>query len=152
MISNAKESPLPGIHFFRVPCCCGIGECTDSTRMVPKKYTPNTTFQCVSFLNVAALMFCSSDTWRNGCFDVGGVMEFASFQSGWCIWQPAKEPRFKRTCVWGCGMATGNISRWWFEIFCIFTPIWGRFPIWLIFLRWVETTNQILWLNYYESF
>ena len=23
-----------------------------------------------------------------------------------------------------------------------FTPIWGRFPFWLIFFRWVETTNQ----------
>ena len=23
-----------------------------------------------------------------------------------------------------------------------FTPIWGRFPIWLLFFRWVETTNQ----------
>ena len=23
-----------------------------------------------------------------------------------------------------------------------FTPIWGRFPIWLIFFKWVETTNQ----------
>ena len=33
-------------------------------------------------------------------------------------------------------------SRWWFQIFFIFTPIWGRFPIWLIFFRWVETTNQ----------
>ena len=22
-----------------------------------------------------------------------------------------------------------------------FTPIWGRFPIWLIFFKWVETTN-----------
>ena len=27
-------------------------------------------------------------------------------------------------------------------IFFIFTPIWGRFPIWLIFFRWVEPTNQ----------
>ena len=26
----------------------------------------------------------------------------------------------------------------------IFTPIWGRFPFWLIFFRWVETTNQFL--------
>ena len=26
--------------------------------------------------------------------------------------------------------------------FFMFTPIWGRFPIWLIFFRWVETTNQ----------
>ena len=24
----------------------------------------------------------------------------------------------------------------------IFTPIWGRFPIWLILFNWVETTNQ----------
>ena len=33
-------------------------------------------------------------------------------------------------------------SRWWFQTFFIFTPIWGRFPIWLIFFKWVETTNQ----------
>ena len=32
-------------------------------------------------------------------------------------------------------------SRWWFQIFFIFTPIWGRFPIWWIFFRRVETTN-----------
>ena len=35
------------------------------------------------------------------------------------------------------------ISRWWFQICLIFTPIWGRFPFWLIFFKWVETTNQI---------
>ena len=35
------------------------------------------------------------------------------------------------------------LSRWWFEPFFIFTPIWGRCPIWLIFFRWVETTNQL---------
>ena len=30
-----------------------------------------------------------------------------------------------------------------FKIFVIFIiPTWGRFPIWLIFFRWVETTNQ----------
>ena len=32
-------------------------------------------------------------------------------------------------------------TRWWFQICFIFTPIWGRFPIWLIFFRWVETTS-----------
>ncbi len=32
-------------------------------------------------------------------------------------------------------------TRWWFQILFIFTPIWGRFPFWLIFFRWVETTN-----------
>ena len=33
-------------------------------------------------------------------------------------------------------------ARWWFQIFFIFTPTWGKNPIWLIFFRWVETTNQ----------
>ena len=32
-------------------------------------------------------------------------------------------------------------TRWWFQIFFIFTPTWGKDPIWLIFFRWVETTN-----------
>ena len=35
------------------------------------------------------------------------------------------------------------IAGWWFQIFFIFTPIWGRFPFKLIFFKWVEieTTN-----------
>ncbi len=33
------------------------------------------------------------------------------------------------------------LARWWFQIFFIFTPTWGNDPIWLIFLKWVETTN-----------
>ena len=37
-----------------------------------------------------------------------------------------------------------NFTRWWFQTFLIFTPIWGRFPFWLIFFRWVETTNQLI--------
>ena len=32
-------------------------------------------------------------------------------------------------------------TRWWFQIFFIFTPTWGRFPFWLILFKWVETTN-----------
>ncbi len=28
-----------------------------------------------------------------------------------------------------------HYSRWWFQIFFIFTSIWGRFPFWLIFFR-----------------
>ena len=34
-------------------------------------------------------------------------------------------------------------SRWWFQTFFIFTPAWGDDPIWLIFFKWVETTNYI---------
>ena len=37
-----------------------------------------------------------------------------------------------------------EISGWWFQIFFIFIPIWGRFPFWLIFFRGVGTTNQDL--------
>ena len=33
-----------------------------------------------------------------------------------------------------------TFSRWWFQI-SFFTPIWGRFPFWLIFFKGVETTN-----------
>ena len=32
----------------------------------------------------------------------------------------------------------------WFQTFFIFTLTWGNDPIWLIFFRWVETTNQLL--------
>ena len=35
-----------------------------------------------------------------------------------------------------------SFTVWWSQIFDIFTPIWGRFPIWLILFGWVET-NQI---------
>ena len=32
-----------------------------------------------------------------------------------------------------------NRGPWWFQMFFIFTPIWGRCPIWLIFFKGVET-------------
>ena len=37
------------------------------------------------------------------------------------------------------------VQGWRFQGFFIFTLIWGRFSIWLICLRWVETTNQKKW-------
>ena len=46
--------------------------------------------------------------------------------------------------VCGVHKKTKAISGWWFQKFFIFTPIWGRFPFWLIFFKWVETTNQNL--------
>ena len=33
-------------------------------------------------------------------------------------------------------------TRWWFQIFSIFNPTRGNDPFWLLFSRWVETTNQ----------
>ena len=40
-----------------------------------------------------------------------------------------------------CVHDSSCLSGWWFQIFFIFTPTWGRFPIWLIFFKGVETTN-----------
>ena len=37
---------------------------------------------------------------------------------------------------------TLKISGWWFQIFFIFTPTWGRFPFWRAYFSGVETTNQ----------
>ena len=52
--------------------------------------------------------------------------------SGWVF--------FLLSCsVWGGRIYTS----WWFQICFIFTPIWGRFPFWLIFFKGVgSTTNQ----------
>ena len=40
-------------------------------------------------------------------------------------------------------------SGWYFQTFFIFTPTRGNDPIWLVFFRWVETTNQF-WIFYPE--
>ena len=53
------------------------------------------------------------------------------------------KPRWKLSseCVEGFG-SVQSVSRWWFQIFFIFIPTWGRFPFWLTFFRWGETTSQ----------
>ena len=35
----------------------------------------------------------------------------------------------------------GSLAGWRFQISFIFIPTWGNDPIWLIFFKWVETTN-----------
>ena len=41
--------------------------------------------------------------------------------------------------TFGCSF-NGNLGGG-FKYFVFFTPIWGRFPIWQIFFKWVETTT-----------
>ena len=68
-------------------------------------------------------------------FSSGNPRKNQSGQIVFC-WQPVN---------WLVATYTIHISyicRWWFQILFEFTPIWGRFPIWLIFFRWVETTNN----------
>ena len=57
------------------------------------------------------------------------------FWNGW-IWPPTEKNH--QSIRW-------NKTRWWFQIFFIFTPTWGNDPIWLIFFKGVETTNY-LWV------
>ena len=38
------------------------------------------------------------------------------------------------------------VSRWWFQIFLIFTPICGRLPFWLIFFKWVGSTTNFIYV------
>ena len=49
---------------------------------------------------------------------------------------------------WGFGWGRSILPQ---IFFYIFAPIWGRFPIWLIFFRWVETTNQKTWAIYQKN-
>ena len=39
------------------------------------------------------------------------------------------------------------LTGWWFQMFIILTPTWGNEPIWLIFFKWVETTNQLRFVS-----
>ena len=45
-------------------------------------------------------------------------------------------------------ISSWKVSRWWFQLFFIFAPIWGRFPFWLICFKRVETTNQLYNVDY----
>ena len=64
------------------------------------------------------------------CFFWGGTLKFS----------PEWKFQHANVCPSVCSRL---LARWWFQICFIFTPIWGRFPFWLIFFKWVETTNQL---------
>ena len=63
-------------------------------------------------------------------------------------WSPALwrnvECKARRRWSWSRRIWSGErkTTRLWFQIFFIFIPTWGDEPIWLIFSKWVETTNQ----------
>ena len=40
-------------------------------------------------------------------------------------------------------------TRWWIQIFFIFTSIWGRFPFWLIFFKRVKPPTSMVYLPTY---
>ncbi len=71
--------------------------------------------------------------------------------------QDSRKGRYWAIWKWNKRLAFGDglFTRCWFQTFFIFTPIWGRFPFWLIFFKGVETTNQFGvwgWFVYHSSF
>ena len=68
----------------------------------------------------------------------------AHYRTSWCMsdpenwrrtWNKRKARILQDTSPWKLTPGGG------FKYFFIINPIWGRFPILLIFLRWVDTTN-----------
>ena len=70
------------------------------------------------------------------------------------LWHCRRKNYEDLTSDWCCNFLLGRCTFCvWFKKLCLgggfkhfvfstlFGDIWGRFPIWLIFFRWVETTN-----------
>ena len=83
-------------------------------------------------------------TWFNNSFNEG-AQHFTKQKPG------HKNP-FKQEQKWtrheSLGLEPGDINPYvgwltgsWFQVFFMFTPIWRRFPFWLIFFNGVETTK-----------
>ena len=83
---------------------------------------------------------------------LGGVFYYTPGSTniaGWNMDQPHESKKKWPAVFVPCDLLIVNLTplaytRWWFQIFFIFNPIWWRFPIWLIwliFFKGVETTN-----------
>ena len=79
------------------------------------------------------------------CLIIGYCAGRVHSETGWWIWPkyPADVVYFFHIYFIG-----GENS----HIFSMFTPIWGRFLCWLIFCKWVETTNQFIYIDMYIVF
>ena len=72
-------------------------------------------------------------------FWMGLELQTTCFFHGWKWWfRPISQVK-----VWFIIQLKRPLTRWWLQICFISTPIWRRFPFWLIFFKWVETTNQL---------
>ena len=81
------------------------------------------------------------------------IFHFTHISGRFLIWRLFSEPGWRHLWIsWFNHLQIGpqikNQTGWWFQIFFIFTPIWGNDPFWLIFLKWVETTNQQIFWTY----
>ena len=96
---------------------------------------------CSKILRFLSYIFtCLFRTWPILAF-YDGILTHCRAQ--WLLWPMSLRNTCSRSQL-GMVVVQWFLSRtsgWWFQAFFIFTPIWGRFPFWLLFIRWVETTN-----------
>ena len=83
-----------------------------------------------SFLATKALGL-GEGGWIFGIF-AANYLVFHQFQKVWCSHPHIRTQRNYKTTK----------TRWWFQIFCIFTPYLGKITILTNIFNWVETTNQ----------
>ena len=68
------------------------------------------------------------------------LLIFAGLLVGWMFFPQSFLHSLGKVLFW---LIFGKyFSGWWFQIIFMFTPIWGRCPIWLIFFKGVETTSK----------
>ena len=113
-----RESPSPLMFFFNFiftfPLLC-------SRRVLPAlgPKVVSTTFPGVDLLR------CQWTPWN------------------WLTLHAREHEQWKKT--WLVGLYKGwnpTQSRWWFQRFVIFNPIWGRFPFWLIFFKGMKPPTR----------
>ena len=101
---------------------------------------------------------CADDCWcfrnqrlnphgLNHGFSLNGWLNFFTWNPNWLlVWRDFcsyQLPPKKHGCFGAIKGPAQNTTkwfpRWWFQIFFISLK-WGRFPFWLIFFNWVETS------------
>ena len=86
------------------------------------------------------------------CYGVGGFVEDSVWQRPRQIWWTQWRMKMMKAERWDAPELNNHLGGGFnFQIFFIFIPIWGRFPFWLIFLRWVGSTTNQSWTDWTDS-
>ena len=117
--SQRPKSSSDKIQYFRM-----IWKFTWPTRSVDPQFFPN--FSLAFFVGKSLTVcarICSRPLRRN--WELGGFVFF--------FWGGGENYLFWGTKQWKFVVVS--------NVFYVHPENWGRFPIWLIFFKWVETTN-----------
>ena len=64
-----------------------------------------------------------------------------------CAMWPTEEFLISSSQPFRCSKWTPLLSRWWFQIFFIFTPTWGRFPINIFQMCWNRQLDYVIQIH-----